>query len=427
MQLAGMPIEVYGGRKKNGYVLNQGAQTTGQGYRVAAGSMVDDYVSGYSTGTWQNSSSGGSAVAPSSGVPYVTLNTGTASASYGRMIHKSVSLTGLVSTSATILDLEFPYPGPEAGDSIQVILSSDGYTSKSLTLGFTFTRYLEGRVQLPYKPSDWTALNGEVFDGTTFTYIALKYIRGTGTSMGTVAKQCLVRGVYKNSTSRPKIILQWDAGYSGVWDNVKPLMDAAGLVGTVNITRSSIDTAGFMTTAQLQALHAAGWDMAIRNGPTHDTFPDLASLTAEMKSAVQWNRDRGLTRGSNHCIYPVGIMTTYTKPACQAAGILTGRTTVTRYLGSNVATPGLYTLPCLSMNGANYFTGYAKPFIDDCVAFGLGGIMYTHDVQASTPASGISTADMASIISYLAGLQSAGQIDLVTTSQWYNSLGSAGV
>lgn len=354
------------------------------GYMLAPGSMVDNWPTTYPSATWSNSSTGGSGVIPTLAAPWITLNTGAASTNYGRVIHRSpFTFWSIASTDSIVLDLEFPFPGPENGDSISVTLSSDNYAAKSLLLGTTFQRYYDGRMQLAYKASEWVAAAGEVFDGTTFNYLSIIYKRGTGVTYGAVSKQCIVRSIQKASKARPKVLLQFDLGHSGVYDYVKPMLDAAGLTATVNVTRAFIDTAGFMTTAQLQTLYAAGWDMAIRNGNDHSTFPDLASLTAEMQTAKQWNIDRGLVRGSDHCIYPVGIMTQYSRAALQAAGIKTGRTTFTRTATTEVGTPGLFTLPCLSMQGASYFNT-AKAYLDDAVALGKNAIMYTHQVDPVT-------------------------------------------
>lgn len=401
--------------------------SVGSGYRVASGNLIDDWATTYGSATWSTSSSGGSGVAPTAGTPRVTLNTGTASTNYGRVIHRAPFNFGpIADTDSIVLDLEFPYPGPENGDSMTITISSDDFASKSLLLGITFQRYQDGRVQLAYKASDWTVGAGETFVGTTFNYLSMKYTRGTGTLFGAVSKQVIIHGIRFASKSRPKVVLAFDAGYSGVYDYVKPMMDAVGMVATVNVTRASIDTATFMTTTQLQALYAAGWDMGVRNGAQHDTFATLPLLTAEMVAAKAWNVDRGMSRGSNHCIYPVGVMTENSRAALIAAGFNTARTTFTRYVTPEVGSAGVFTLPCLSMSGASYYAT-AKAYIDDCIALGKTAFMYTHQVAPSLPAGGLTTADVSKIIDYLADKQAQGILDVCTISQWYSGLGQTGI
>jgi len=396
----------------------------GPGYRLTSGVSLDNFAITHNQSAWATNSSGGSGVAPTASAPRITLNSGPTSGNYGRVIHRvPFTFGGLTSSDYFTFDLEFPAGnGVEGGDSISLQLSSDNLASKNLQLGITFQRYMEGRISLTFAAREFVASAGEVFDGTTFNYYAIRYTKGAA-SPG-VSKQCVVHGIHRQAKARPKFVFQFDLGHSGAYTIAKDLFLARDMRASVNVTRAMIDTdpANFMSTSQLQDLHALGWDMGVRNGPTHDTFASVAALTAEMQAAKQWNIERGLTRGADHCIYPVGVMTANSKPALIAAGFKTARTTYTRVAALDVGAPDLYNLPCLSLGNADPVAA-AKQFIDDAIAAGKTAFAYTHQVADVFPAGGIATAALAEILDYVAIKRDAGLIDVCTTSEWYDSLG----
>lgn len=404
---------------------------------LVAGTQVENFASSGSTGTWGTFNSNGSVVKPSAAAPYCTLTSGVASGNNTTISHTGtgVSFGGLVAgTSWITLDLEFP-DGVDSngtiGDKLQFNISSDGKSTKWLFTSLPFQRNFIGRVSITFPcaiaTGAWSSTGGEVFDGTTFNYWNLVYQKGIA---GT-AKRVILRGITIGAKSRPKIVMSYDLGYSGVYNYALPLHDQYNIPGTVNVTRASIDTAGCMTTAQIQELHGKGWAMAIRNGAQQDTFPDVNSLIAEMSAARQWNTDRGLTRGADHCIYPVGVMTPYSKAALQACGIKTGRTTFssTPLITTDAGSTDMYNLVTCGLGGTDTFntngTGTpVKTTLQRCIDFGKSLIIYVHDIGAgdTVAAGGISRNDLAAIMAQIAAYRDANQCDAYTINDWYDSV-----
>lgn len=412
------------------------------GYVQQAGNLLDNWTNTYNQATWATANSGGTATAPTAAAPYVTLTTGPSSGNFGKIRHRSPwSFTGLSATDTIVIDIEFIGTGPEGGaatgtinDGFSVTFSNDNYTVTSMTWAIGWQRYMESRICLAFTLADMTQSGGAttLSPSTVFNYMDILYKRGNGGTAG-LSKTLIVRGIYVQSKARPKIIVEYDKGLTGVYNYAFPLHTQYNIPGTVNVTRGDIfDNGGYpgtgMTVANLQTLYAAGWDMSMRNGPTHDTFTDLPSLTAEMSAARQWNTDRGLIRGADHCIYPVGIMTALSRPALQAAGILSARTThgLPMQTTTEVGKTDMYCLPTCGFAGTASVPAFAacKSAIDKTISMGKSMIMYTHDIgQGDTiGAGGVSQNDLAAILQYLAQQRDSGLVDLVTKTQWYNGL-----
>lgn len=128
--------------------------------------------------------------------------------------------------------------------------------------------------------------------------------------------------------SPPDIILfTFDDGLVSTYAEAFPVLDAAGIMGTVYINSSTIGTDGYLTEEQLIDLDAAGWDVG-NHTATHQKLGLLATQ-AEQEAEIAACRDYldglGLTRASHHLAFPNGSFNGDTRAACIATGMLTGR------------------------------------------------------------------------------------------------------
>lgn len=397
---------------------------------LQAGTPMENFSSSGSTGTWGTFNSNGSVVVPTAAAPYCTITHNGASNTTVQITHKGtgVSFGGLTAAGSWVtLDMDL-IDGLDASDKLKITFSSDGLTSKAIFTSVPVGRYLDGRLSLTLPCSQFTSQAGEVFDGTTFNYWAFAVIKNTTTNIG-VVKRVILRGVTFNSVARPKVVVSYDYGYSGIYAYAKDLHTQYNVPGTVNVTNSAIDGGGAMTTAQLQDLHNNfGWAMAIRSNLHHDQYAGFADCLVAMSDARKWNIDRGLIRGSDHAIYNTGIMMPFSRAALQAAGIKTARTTqaTPMQLTTEVGKPDMYNLNTCGwgLSTTGVFTSTTKPAIDLTVAQGKSLIMYTHDIgPGDTPGtSGSTQNDLASTLQYLAQQRDAGLCDLLTINDWYDSL-----
>lgn len=73
------------------------------------------------------------------------------------------------------------------------------------------------------------------------------------------------------------VMMHFDDGYHGVYENAFPLMEQYGYRGTVFMPTRLIDHLGHMNLTQLQALKKAGWEI----GSHTQTHPNLRTLKSE--------------------------------------------------------------------------------------------------------------------------------------------------
>ena len=101
-----------------------------------------------------------------------------------------------------------------------------------------------------------------------------------------------IRKVYLGR-NRPKIVMCWDDLYAGVYTYAYPALLAKGWKGTVFNSASHLDlNATFMTTAQVQTLYDAGWDVGVQqyNDSTDIpvNFAGTTGLTSDGLGTATW-------------------------------------------------------------------------------------------------------------------------------------------
>jgi peptidoglycan/xylan/chitin deacetylase (PgdA/CDA1 family) len=129
-----------------------------------------------------------------------------------------------------------------------------------------------------------------------------------------------------NVVRAPAILITFDDGYTSHYTQAFSYMNARNLKGTLYINTDTIDTAGFMTTAQLTTINAAGWDIA-NHTSDHTDLTTLSQANAEIKltTAQTWLDANGFSRASKHVCYPSGGVNATVLAAMDNLNMLTGR------------------------------------------------------------------------------------------------------
>jgi hypothetical protein len=111
---------------------------------------------------------------------------------------------------------------------------------------------------------------------------------------------------------KPLAVLYFDDAHESVIDTVYPIMKDLGLVGVLPIIGSKVDTAGFMTTAEIQTLFDAGWDIVVHS-KDHLRLTDMSAYTlAQWRAEVKFTKDLIIANGWNRrgseniYVYPFG-------------------------------------------------------------------------------------------------------------------------
>jgi peptidoglycan/xylan/chitin deacetylase (PgdA/CDA1 family) len=107
---------------------------------------------------------------------------------------------------------------------------------------------------------------------------------------------------------RGAITLTFDDGFVTAYTNAWPVFQEFGLVGNIGVNPARVGDAGefpgYMTKANLDELHSAGWSM-VSHTMTHDSLTTLTvgELDWQLSASRQWIDDQGY-RGSNIFLVP---------------------------------------------------------------------------------------------------------------------------
>lgn len=145
------------------------------------------------------------------------------------------------------------------------------------------------------------------------------------------------------------LVISFDDGYLSHSVTARPILQAAGWPGILNLEGKNIGKGG-LTTAQVEGLIAAGWEI-----DSHTlTHPDLTTLDdATLRTELVGSR--GLLQAKfkvpvNFFCYPAGVNDARVRAAVAAAGYK-GATTVESGIASKSDNP--YLLPRIRVNGTD--------------------------------------------------------------------------
>ena len=102
-----------------------------------------------------------------------------------------------------------------------------------------------------------------------------------------------------------RFTITFDDGWESVWSRGLPALKANGLRGNVAVITESVDYwDGFLTLAQLQDLHEAGWSL-VSHTVSHDSLTKLsdADLERELIDSKAWLQANGFN-GSSVFVVP---------------------------------------------------------------------------------------------------------------------------
>lgn len=245
--------------------------------------------------------------------------------------------------------------------------------------------------------------------------------------------------------SRPQVVIMFDDGWQSVLDTAKPLMDTYGIPGTVAVIEDFVGDAGYMSEANLQTLHAAGWGMvnhSWKHGEGASAAPWLGSSSvadcqAQISHCRAYLESLGFTRDDEHLIYcsPFGEFSTNYLTAAANDGCIFFRgtmgTNVSQLTYPNIGDEWLINpsgvlrpWPCLAgintWTSANFIT-----HMDRNLAAGRSTIILFHKIE-TVASAGLewSTANFTALMQYLHRKRAL--CDFVTLPQFVRDHRNAG-
>jgi peptidoglycan/xylan/chitin deacetylase (PgdA/CDA1 family) len=232
--------------------------------------------------------------------------------------------------------------------------------------------------------------------------------------------------LYKKNAplNKGKLVITSDDGKSGVYAYGLPLFKAKGVKGTFYLYSNSIDTPGFITSAQALEMYNDGMDMQCHSF-THALFSTLTEdeIITEFTNVNNKFASIGIPTPV-HFAYPEAVFNQTTKDYIKTSGLR--KTAVVALGGSTVFTDtgtGLYQIPRKVIGNIDEDTlNILKGYMDTAKSKKQALVLCYHNILDSGAGGAldgtISVTQMASIIDYA---QSIG-IDIVTISELYELL-----
>lgn len=216
-----------------------------------------------------------------------------------------------------------------------------------------------------------------------------------------------------NVRTAPKVVITFDDGWSSQYSVAYAYMDTLGLKGTAYIIAEKIDTAGYMTTANLATLHGDGWDLCT-HGLTNLTTLTLLQAETDVLANRQFLIDEGLTGAYNHYAYPEGGYDTDIMDMLANNGFVSARTIVDRVQAEEIGEPhaltrrGVYDTTTLAV---------AQGYIDKLIKTGGVLLLNFHKI-VTTPSVDTewATADFEDLMDYIKTKTDASSLTVVGIS-----------
>lgn len=305
--------------------------------------------------------------------------------------------------------------------SIQIILGNDSAFSNFYSKTFTSVLH-EGWNKLPIGKTQW-ASTGSPSWGTTFERLRVRVNSNTDLT-GVAYFDSLTIGFY----SRPKCIISFDDGWATQYTEGYEYMKKYRFRGSLYLIKQRIDTANYMTTAQVQTLFDAGWDVMNHTDNHVNMATELstqAEVELELSACRDWIRGNKWSRknGELHVAYPNGGYDTKVLAAMANLGMITGRTIINRTQANEIDSQFLL---CRQSHAYTATAATYKAYIDRTIAEGGCIQLNYHKIVADAAGAAdteVEQSQFRGIIDYIASKRE--QIDVVTFTEWYEGLSNS--
>ena len=262
---------------------------------------------------------------------------------------------------------------------------------------------------------DSTQKNPSYSYSTSGTYTVKLTVTGPGGSNSNTKTNYIT---VTNAANAGEIVLNFDDGYESVYTVAFPIMQQYGIKGTVYVVTDWIGDSGYLTQAQLTALHNAGWTIA-NHSYRHWWLPELTTtqITTEIQTAITYLTNNGFADGAYHFAYPYGEYDSRVLQIASTLGIKTARTIDSGTINPN----GNVNYLELPSNGFTRTTTTAqwKAWVDQAITTQTTSIILLHSIVSNPRITeDVSVTTFTAFIQYLAQTR----VKTLTINQLYNEI-----
>jgi len=297
-------------------------------------------------------------------------------------------------------------------ETILYISDDTGATSETIANNVFAQHIGEGWCLLTFDLSDFS---GGALDKTSIDWFRFTFSNENDDGEG---RTIYYGGLFAGYRQRAKLVISFDDGYDDHFAEAYGYMNPLGLKGACLINSDSIDTATYMTSANLRTLDAAGWDL-LNHGSNHDGMVTGAA-TYEADVITGKNFLAGITSQASNIFGVAGGQ--YTNEGTQILkqqGYQYIRGINSGYCNFSQGLVSRYNFPSKILQNTDTFTGTAKPYLDDLISKGVCGSLYIHKLEASGGSNSFAIAEFQATIDYIYQLKQRGQVDVVTFSELF--------
>jgi len=268
---------------------------------------------------------------------------------------------------------------------------------------------VNGWNRLSWHKARFENFGGESWDNTiTSVRFIVKPVAGEDTSVS-----------FDNFTfderGKAKVIMSFDDGLTSQINAAYPIMAANDQKGVCFVNSALVGTGGYMTLANLKTLQAAGWDIASHGAEhLHLTEVSQAEMEADIDNCYDWLVDNGFRDSAGLFAYPSGERNAAVRLK------LSQRHKLARTISQHYQ-PHFDILDYADLQfdlNVGYATGSdpTTADIDKTIAQGSVLVFVSHNV------GGGGFPDFQNISDYLKTKQDAGDLEVITFSDYYNTL-----
>lgn len=221
--------------------------------------MIDFGVVTPALGTFVNAA--GSAVSQSGGGALCSWTSAT-SGQYCGVKYENPTGTWDFTGGDVGIDMDFIHSANSTGavrTYIQIYLCMDAGTaftnyirSEVMVSGFSkFNKYLLHNIA-------WNTATGTV----NFAAVKRVEVRIYANSTTAWAQSFRVNKIYKNTSGKAAVVLNFDDEYTSLYTTALPIMQTYGIKGSLFVDSSKVGESGYMTWAQIQELIDDGWTVS---------------------------------------------------------------------------------------------------------------------------------------------------------------------
>lgn len=303
--------------------------------------------------------------------------------------------------------------------SMKVTLSSAANFSKYFERRISVDDLKDGWNFVSLGIDDWTNVGGESWSNK------MVWLRFRVDSYANKTASITIDSVYYGIKSRPKVIVEFDDGWVSAYTNAFPIMQEKNIKGTMGVIAARINVSGFLSDAQANEMYDAGWDMITHGDFDMTTLASQAAMVTDIQNNRAYMTSKGLTRNNCHMhyTYPLGRFNNTVLAAMKQAGMYTARTIISEGISTARGVDNFHLLRAHELRSDTTTLAMAKGYIDTCIARGETLILFGHLIVAN-PTNYLewSTSDFQELIDYLHTKVQAGEIDVVTRSEWFDGL-----